>query len=70
MFALVDDPNEWVRPVSANAQQFKLEIVSANGQTLLRLHYGYAFSSTARWVMQVYLATLGRDRMRFHLAGH
>lgn len=74
------------RLVSANAQQFKLEMVSANGplgthdyrieidaepyangQTLLRLRYGYAFSLTARWAMQVYLATLGRDKLGFTL---
>jgi len=41
----------------------------ASGQTLLRLRYGYAFSFAARWAMQVYLATLGRDKMGFTVLG-
>jgi hypothetical protein len=41
----------------------------ANGQTLLRLRYGYGFSFAARWAMQVYLATVGRDKLGFTLLG-
>ena len=72
------------RLVSASEQQFKLELVSAEGplgtrdyriemeampfapgQTLLRLRYGYGYALAARWAMQLYLATLGHDKLGF-----
>lgn len=62
--------------VSANGplgtHDYRIEIDAepyANGRTLLRLRYGYAFSFAARWAMQVYLATLGRDKMGFTVLG-
>jgi hypothetical protein len=40
---------------------------AAGGRTLLQLRYAYAQGASARWAMQVYLATLGRHKVGFSL---
>jgi hypothetical protein len=38
-------------------------------RTLVHLGYGYGYGTVARWAMQVYLATLGRDKTGFSVVG-
>jgi len=55
-------------PLGTHDYRIEFEAVPyAAGQTLLHLRYGYGFALPARWAMQVYLATLGRDKPGFTL---
>lgn len=40
-----------------------------NGQTFIRLSYSYAYGPVGRLAMQAYLATIGRDKVGFTVAG-
>ena len=56
-------------PLGTHDYRIEFEAVPyAAGQTLLQLRYGYGYALAARWAMQVYLATLGRDKPGFTLA--
>ncbi len=39
------------------------------GRTIMRLSYAYAYGPLGRFAMQVYLATVGRDKVGFTIAG-
>jgi hypothetical protein len=55
-------------PLGTHDYRIEFEAVPyAAGQTLLQLRYGYGYALAARWAMQVYLATLGRDKPGFSL---
>ena len=55
-------------PLGTHDYRIEFEAVPyAAGQTLLQLRYGYGYALAARWAMQVYLATLGRDKPGFTL---
>lgn len=56
-------------PLGTHDYRIEFEAVPyAAGQTLLQLRYGYSYAMAARWAMQAYLATLGRDKRGFTLA--
>ncbi len=56
-------------PLGTHDYRIEFEAVPyAAGQTLLQLRYGYGYAMAARWAMQAYLATLGRDKRGFTLA--
>ena len=55
-------------PLGTHDYRIEFEAVPyAAGQTLLQLRYGYGYALAARWAMQVYLASLGRDKPGFTL---
>lgn len=53
-------------PLGTRDYQITVEAMPLHaGQTLLHLRYAYSFGLSARWAMQAYLATLGRDKVGF-----
>ncbi|HSW06499.1 hypothetical protein [Aquabacterium sp.] len=38
-------------------------------QTVVRMTYAYGFGTVARWAMQAYLSTLGKDKVGFSITG-
>ncbi|MBU3738478.1 MAG: hypothetical protein FGM55_05935 [Rhodoferax sp.] len=54
------------------SHDFRIELDAmplAADRALLRLTYSYGMSRVARWAMQAYLATLGRDKRGFSVVG-
>ena len=53
-------------PLGTKDYRITVEATPLNtGQTLLHLRYRYGFGRSARWAMQAYLATIGRDKVGF-----
>lgn len=53
-------------PLGTRDYHISVEAMPLNvGQTLLHLRYAYRFGLSARWAMQAYLATIGRDKVGF-----
>lgn len=55
-----------------STRDYRLTVEAARlerGASVLRLSYGYAFGMMGKLAMQSYLATLGRDKVGFSLAG-
>jgi hypothetical protein len=58
-------------PLGTRDYRISVEAMPLNaGQTLLHLRYSYGFGLSARWAMQAYLATLGRDKVGFSKSAH
>ncbi|HLX80651.1 MAG TPA: hypothetical protein VKS43_08715 [Burkholderiales bacterium] len=57
-------------PMSTRDYRIALEAVSLpNGQTFIHLAFSYGYGSLGRFVMQAYLATLGRSKVGFTVVG-
>lgn len=57
-------------PLSTRNYRIVLEAVPLeNSQTFIRLSYSYAYGTIGRLAMQAYLATVGRDKVGFTVAG-
>jgi hypothetical protein len=55
-----------------STRDYRLTVEAApldRGTSVLRLSYGYSFGTMAKLAMQSYLATIGRDKVGFSLAG-
>jgi hypothetical protein len=57
-------------PIGTHDYRIVLEAApAADGRTMIRLAYSYAFGTAGGLAMQVYLGTTGRDKVGFSLAG-
>jgi hypothetical protein len=57
-------------PLSTRDYRISLDAVpAAGGKTFIHLAYSYAYGTAARFAMQGYLATLGRDKVGFTTTG-
>lgn len=57
-------------PLQTRDYRIEVEIVAIDhARTLVHLTYSYAYGSAARWAMQLYLATLGHDKVGFTVVG-
>jgi len=57
-------------PLGTSNYRIVLEVVGLDaGHSFLHLSYSYAHGMTARMAMQVYLATVGRDKVGFSVVG-
>jgi hypothetical protein len=57
-------------PLSTKDYSIRVEALPiAERRTLLHMSYGYAYGTAARWAMQVYLATIGSDKVGFSTVG-
>lgn len=53
-------------PLGTHDYRIEVQAMPLNAeQTLLHMRYSYGFGRSARWAMQAYLATLGRDKVGF-----
>jgi hypothetical protein len=57
-------------PLQTRDYRIELEAVALErARTLVHLTYSYAYGPAARWTMQLYLATLGHDKVGFTVVG-
>ena len=57
-------------PLATHDYRIILEVAPAeDGRTLVRLSYSYSYGAMARVAMQVYLATIGRNKVGFAIVG-
>lgn len=57
-------------PLQTRDYRIEVEAVAVErARTLVHLTYSYAYGSAARWTMQLYLATLGHDKVGFTIVG-
>lgn len=57
-------------PLQTRDYRIEVEAGALEGaRTLVHLAYSYAYGSTARWAMQLYLATLAHDKVGFTVIG-
>jgi hypothetical protein len=57
-------------PLQTRDYRIEVEAVAFDRtSTLVHLSYSYAYGPAARWAMQLYLATLGHDKVGFTVVG-
>jgi hypothetical protein len=62
----------WADEGPLQTRDYRIEMESAPlgaQRTLVRLGYSYAYGAAARWAMQLYLGTLGHDKVGFTVLG-
>ena len=57
-------------PLQTRDYRIEVEAAALDGaRTLVHLSYSYAYGSAARWAMQLYLGTVGHDKLGFTVVG-